>query len=231
MVGDFDETTVRGALGALLADWKSAQAFERAPSRFFDVPATTRRVNTPDKANATLLAGQNLALRDDDPDYPALVMANYMLGGGFLNSRLAVRIRQKEGISYGVSSFLQADPFDKVGSFGTFAIYNPENSARLLAAFREEVSRMLASGFTEAELKDARNGWLQNRSVSRSQDRELVARLSTYLYLGRTLEWDADFEKRVSALRTADVNAAVKRWIKPDGLSVVEAGEFEKKEP
>jgi len=231
VVGDFDETTVRGALGALLADWKSSQAYERAPSKFFPVPATTRRVNTPDKANATLLAGQNLALRDDDADYPALVMANYMLGGGFLNSRLAVRIRQKEGISYGVSSFLQADPLDQVGSFGTFAIYNPENSARLVAAFREELAKMLATGFTEAELKDARNGWLQGRSVSRSQDRELVGRLSTYLFLGRTLDWDADFEKRVSALTAADVNAAVKRWIKPDDLSQVEAGEFEKRKP
>jgi len=231
VVGDFDETTVRGALGGLLADWKSAQPYQRAPAKFFDVPAKALRVNTPDKANATLLAGQNLALRDDDPDYPALVMANYMLGGGFLNSRLAVRIRQKEGISYGVSSFLQADPFDQAGSFGTFAIYNPENSARLLAAFRDEVARMLAGGFTDAELRDARNGWLQNRSVGRSQDRELVARLSTYLFLGRTLEWDANFEKRVAALSAADVNAAVKRWIRPDGLSVVEAGEFEKRKP
>ncbi len=231
VVGDFDETTVRGALGGLLADWKSAQPYQRAPGKFFDVPAKTLRVNTPDKANATLLAGQNLALRDDDPDYPALVMANYMLGGGFLNSRLAVRIRQKEGISYGVSSFLQADPFDSAGSFGTFAIYNPENSARLLAAFRDEVAKMLASGFTDAELRDARNGWLQNRSVGRSQDRELVGRLSTYLFLGRTLEWDANFEKRVTALSAADVNAAVKRWIRTDGLSVVEAGEFEKRKP
>jgi zinc protease len=231
VVGDFDEATIRGALGALLADWQSPQAFERAPSKHFAVPATTRRINTPDKANATLLAGQNLELRDDDPDYPALVMANYMLGGGFLNSRLAVRIRQKEGISYGVSSFLQADPLDKVGSFGTFAIYNPENSARLLAAFREELARMLDDGFTEAELKDARSGWLQGRSVSRSQDRELVSRLGTYLYLGRTLQWDADFEKRVAALTAADVNAAVKRWIKPEAISQVEAGEFEKRKP
>ena len=59
---------------------------------------------TPDKANAFFVAGINLKLRDDHPDYPALLLGNYMLGGGFLNSRLATRMRQKDGLSYGVGS-------------------------------------------------------------------------------------------------------------------------------
>ena len=226
VVGDFDETTTRAALGAMLAGWAAPQPFQRAPDRHFDVPATTRRIETPDKANATLLAGVNLPLRDDDPDYPALVMANYMLGGGFLNSRLATRIRQQEGISYGVQSVLQADPLDEVGGFLIFAIYNPQNSARLLAAWREELDKMLGQGFTDDELRDARDGWLLGRGVSRSQDRELVGKLSTYLYLGRRLEWDARFEKQVAALTVAEVNAAVKRWIRPAEMTVVEAGSF-----
>lgn len=66
-------------------------------------------INTPDKANAMFFAGMNIKMKNDHPDYPALLLGNYMLGGGFLNSRLAVRIRQKEGISYGVgSSFMPA---------------------------------------------------------------------------------------------------------------------------
>ncbi|MFZ9708970.1 MAG: M16 family metallopeptidase [Steroidobacteraceae bacterium] len=228
VVGDFDETTVRAALGAILAGWQAKVPFERAVTPHFEVAPVARKINTPDKANAVLLAGLNLPLRDDDADYPALVLANYMLGGGFLNSRLAVRIRQKEGISYGVSSFLRASALDKAGSFGTFAIYNPQNSERLLAAYREELAKMLSEGFTEAELRDARNGWLQSQNVSRSQDRELVGRLSGYLFIDRTLEWDAAFEARVAALTVADVNAAVKRWIRPDNISIVEAGDFAK---
>ena len=61
-----------------------------------------------------------------------------MLGGGFLNSRLAVRIRQKDGISYGVGSGLEAQSLDSVGTFTANAIYNPENVNRLETAFREE---------------------------------------------------------------------------------------------
>jgi len=229
VVGDFDESMVRAALGDILAGWTAKQSYERAVSPFFDVPSVIRKVNTPDKANAVMIAGLNLPLRDDDADYPALVMANYMLGGGFLNSRLAVRIRQKEGISYGVSSFLTADPLDKDGNFGTFAIYNPQNSERLIVAYREELAKMLGEGFAANELNDAKTGWLQSRNVSRSQDRELVGRLSSYLFLDRTLEWDANFETRVAALTLADVNAAVKRWIKPEMITIVEAGDFQKK--
>ena len=226
VVGDFDETVTRAALGALLANWQAPQAFTRAPAPFFDIPGEQSKIVTPDKANAFMIAQLNLPLRDDHADFPALVIGNYMLGGGFLNSRLAVRIRQREGISYGVGSFLNASPLDEEGAFGAFAIYNPGNSDRLRAALREEIDKVLSEGFTEAELRDAKTGWLQSRNVSRSQDRELVGRLSTYLYLDRTLQWDEDFEQRVAALTTEDVQAAFVRWIKPDAISVVEAGDF-----
>ena len=118
---------------------------------------------------------------------------------------------------------------DKDGAFGTFAIYNPQNSARLLAAYREELAKMLSEGFSEAELKDARSGWLQGRSVSRSQDRELAGRLQSYRFLDRALAWDASLEAQVAGLTVADVNAAVKRWIRPQDLTIVEAGDFRAK--
>ena len=127
--------------------------------------AENRSLETPDKANAFFIAGQNLKLRDDDPDYPALVLGNYMLGGGFLNSRLAVRIRQKDGLSYGVGSQLQASPLDPSGSFTTFAIYAPQNEAKLEAAFKEEIARMLKDGFEAKEITEAKSGWLQSRQV------------------------------------------------------------------
>ena len=226
VVGDFDETSTRAALGAMLAGWTSKVAYARAAEKNFEVPAVARKIETPDKANAVMLAGSNLALRDDDADYPALVMANYMFGGGFLNSRLAVRIRQKDGLSYGVASMLNASSLDKAGGFGAFAIYNPGNSVKLVAAYREEVARMLASGFTDDELRDARSGWLQSRNVTRSQDRGLASRLATLLFLERTIEWDAELERKVAALKIADVNAAVQRWIKPESISIIEAGDF-----
>lgn len=226
VVGDFDEQPLLISLNSMLNKWDAPVLYDRAKTIYFDVPSTTTKVTAPDKANAVMLCGFNAELRDDDPDYPALVMGNYMLGGGFLNSRLATRIRQKEGISYGVSSFMQADPIDKSGSFGTFAIYNPDNSDRLVAAYKDEIDKMLKDGFTAAELKDASTGYLQGQNVSRAQDRTLANKLSSNLFLNRTMKWDEGLEAKIAALTVEQVNAAMRKWIKPEKITYVQAGDF-----
>src|SRR5262249_55000906 len=104
VVGDFDPKEIEKLAGELFGNWKSPKPYARIETDFTDIASVNKSIETPDKANAMFVAGQKLNLRDDDPDYPALLLGNYMLGGGFLNSRLAVRIRQKEGLSYGVGS-------------------------------------------------------------------------------------------------------------------------------
>jgi zinc protease len=228
VIGDFDDKSLAKQVETLFAGWKSKISFERLTSNYRDIAAVNQSFEAPDKANAFFIAGQNLNVRDDDPDYPALVLGNYMLGGGFLNSRLATRIRQKEGLSYGVGSQLSASSLDKTGSFVSFAIYAPQNAARLEAAFREEIARMLKDGFTAEEVKSAKSGWLQSRQVSRAQDRELAGRLNSYLYLGRTLAWDADFEKKVSDLTPEQIVAAFRKHLDPNKITVMKAGDFAK---
>lgn len=230
VVGDFDPAEVSATATEIFGSWKSPKPFARVPQEFKDVNATSISLNTPDKANAFFLAGMNLHVRDDDPDYAALLLGNYMLGGGFLNSRLATRIRQKEGISYGVGSGLFASALDSTGGFQTFAIYAPENAGRLEAAFREEIERMLKDGFTADEVKAAKTGWLQSRQVGRSQDPQLVNQLGNYAFIGRSLAFDKALEARVSALTPDLINAAMKRYIDPSKITIVKAGDFEKKQ-
>src|SRR5262245_19140244 len=199
VVGDFDAREIGKLAGDLFDSWKSPRPFTRVPNPYQDAAPENRSFEAPDKANAFFIAGMNLPIRDDDPDYPALVLGNYMLGGGFLNSRLAVRIRQKEGLSYGVGSQLSASPLDKSGQFLAFAIYAPQNAAKLEAAFKEEIDRVLKSGYDAKEVDEARSGWLQSRQVARAQDATLARALAGNLYLARTLAWDADLEKKVAA--------------------------------
>jgi zinc protease len=226
VVGDFDAAALEAQVKQLFGNWKAQKPFTRVPTSYFDVAPQDKSFETPDKAQAFFIAGMNLDVRDDDPDYPALMFGNYMLGGGFLNSRLMSRIRIKEGLSYGTASQLQVDSFEKTGTFLAYAIYAPQNLAPLEKAFREEIAKMLNEGFTADEIAQAKSGWQQSRSVSRSQDNELVGALGNYLFLGRTLAWDAEFEKKVLALDNDQIRAALNRHIKPDKFVVMKAGDF-----
>ena len=227
VVGDFDEAEVAGLAAELFGDWKSAAAYARIPQPYQDVPPANESLQTPDKANAYFVAGQNLKLRDDDPDYPALLFGNYMLGSSSTN-RLFLRIRDKEGLSYGVASQLSASPLDDSGAFTTFAIYAPQNAARLESAFREEIAKVLAEGFTASEVADAKSGWLQSRQITRSQDASVARMLAVELYLGRTFAWDAELDRKVLALTPEQVLAAMRRHIDPSKMTLVKAGDFAK---
>jgi len=73
-------------------------------------------IETPDKANAFYFAGQALAIKDSEPGYAPLEVANFLFGGGTLASRLGTRVRQKDGLSYGVASRFTADALDQNGA-------------------------------------------------------------------------------------------------------------------
>ncbi len=228
VVGDFDPKEVETLGNQLFGDWKNRTPFERIPNPFKDVTAINQSFETPDKANAFFVASQPLEISDSDPDYAAMTLANYIFGGGFLNSRLAVRIRQKEGLSYGVGAQFQAGSLDKRGAFIAFAIYAPQNAAKLEAAFKEEVEKAVKDGFTAEEVEAAKTGWLQSRQVSRAQDNELAGRLNNYRFLNRRITWDADLEAKVKALTPQQVSAAFARFIKPASINIVKAGDFAK---
>ncbi len=227
VVGDFDEPAIAALAGELFGDWKSPAPYARIPDPFQNVASVHESAETPDKANAVFLAGQNLELQDDDPDYPALVLGNFMLGISD-TSRLYVRIREKDGLSYGVGSQLSASPVEASGSFTTYAISAPQNTAKVEAAFREELARTLKDGFAAKEVADAKSGWLQQREIARAQDATLARTLANNLYLDRTLAWSAGVDDKIRALTGDQIVGAMRRRLDPARMSVVTAGDFAK---
>ena len=225
-VGDFDATPVNQQLDKMLANWKATIAYTRVSDKFEDAVPVNKEIKTPDKKNAMLMCGMNLKMRDDNPDYAALRMGDFIFGGGFLNSRLATRIRQKEGISYGVGSFLQVPSLDETGIFGSYAIYNPDNKAKLEAAWKEELAKMLQEGITEDELKQAKSGYIQYRTSGRAEDSRLVTTLNGYLFLDRKMMWDQDIDDKLQKLSAAQINAVMKKYLVPGKVSFVKAGDF-----
>ena len=164
-------------------------------------------------------------LRDDHPDYPALEMANQMFGGGFISSRLAKRLRQKDGLSYGARSFFSVGSYDENATFGAYAICAPENLERVEVGFKEEFSRVIDDGFTKQELDDAREGVLQNTRIDRAKDNRLVRTLASNIDLDRTMQWDKEYEDSIRNLSIEEVNAAFRRHFSLDKFSIIKAGD------
>lgn len=226
IVGDFDVDTAKQTVARVFEGWTSKKPYSRLVAKRADVPVVRKTFNTPDKENAVFLSRMNLSLREDDADFPALRVANYIFGGGAgMNSRVMERIRQKDGLSYGGGSSLTAGEIDPVGSFSINATAAPQNMEKLEIAIREELARALKDGFTADELSKAKSGLLQQRAQGRTSDGAVASGWNNNLYLKRNWAWSQAMDDKIQALTLEQVNDAFRRYIDPAKMSTFIAGD------
>jgi zinc protease len=231
VVGDFEPQDVQKQLETLFGDWKSKEPYVRIPRAFRDVKAEGKTLDTPDKENAFFGLGMNFAMKDSDPDYPALVMADYMLGGGLLAGRVPQRLREREGLSYGAGTFMDAPPLDDGAVIMGYAIYAPQNVSKVETGFKEEMTKAVDKGFTSDELNQARSGLLKEREQARANDQKLARELVKDLFIGRTMEFDQAVDDKLKTLDVAAVGSALKKHVDPAKLVTIKAGDFKKVAP
>jgi zinc protease len=228
-VGDFDSEPLVQQFKGIFNGWESA-----IPYRRISRPAATgiagEKINilTPDKANAVYLAGMVLPMNDLHPDFVALDLGNFLLGGGTLSSRLGNRVRQRDGLSYGVSSNFTAAALDPAARFSIFAIANPENIDKVDAAIAEELNRFITDGVSLTELDDGKKAFLEQMKLQWANDRRLVGQLVENLHDGRTFAYFSELERRLQAVSPAEIQAAFKKHIVPGNLVIIRAGDFKK---
>lgn len=227
VVGNFDAEAVLASVKSQLEGWTTDQPYVRIDRPAHpETPGETVLIETPDKSNALLYSGQQYALSDMDPEYAALVLGNYILGGGSLSSRLADRVRQQEGLSYGVRSGLSARAKDERVDLTLYAITNPGNKDKLMKVIREELDRMLKDGVTADEVEKAKQAYLQAQRISRTGDQSLNSLLMASMFTGRTMEAIATQEQYIQDATIDEVNAAIRKYIDPDALVIAMAGDF-----
>ncbi len=227
-VGDFDAAKFEATLKSSLQSWKPAAAYQRVPEPFRMVKPEQMQALTPDKANAFYLAKLPVEIQDTHPDFPALTMANFLLGSSE-TSRLWTRVREKEGLSYNVRSSLSVSAYQPNATWSVYAIYAPENRNKVETAIREELDRAVKDGFTEQEVKDGINALLNLRKLSLAQDATLSTTWSAYLDRNRTFAWAAAMNQKIAALTPEQIHAAMRKYLKPEDFSSVAAGDFDKK--
>lgn len=227
IVGDFEPDAAMESLRVALKDWKSEVPYKQIV-REVNKQATggTETIVTPDKANATFIAGLSFGLNDDSDESVALQVGNFIFGGGTLSSRLGDRIRQKEGLSYGVSSSVSVPARGTDARFTITAITNPANIGAVEKAAMEELQRFLQDGPTEEEMIEAKRGFLESQKIGRSSDDAIAGQIQSNLNLGRSFAFVAKREKMIERLTAQDVRDAFRKYVQPSKLVIIRAGDF-----
>lgn len=230
VVGDFDPTEVKKELSDKVAGVKAAKApFERFWAEYRPVEPGRAVIDTPDKENAVLFARVDLPANIDDEDMPALIVADWVLGGSpGLSNRIVNRLRQKEGLSYGVSSNLVIPTFGNRAKWTIGAIVAPQNVLQAETSLKDELKKAFEAGITADELEEAKRGILQSRAVNRAQDGILASGWLSNLERNVTWMKSKETEDAIEALTVDQVNAAVRRLADPSKMVYVLSGDIAK---
>lgn len=224
-VGDLDAAASKAALSAGLGNWNASASYTRVPNPLVTVKPQRFVFKTPDKQNAYMQVLQSIAVSDNEPDYPLLTLANFVLGQGG-SSRLWIRIREKGGLSYDVRSGVSWNNYEPNSGWSATAIFAPQNRAKVEAAFKEEVQRLLKEGLTQKELDDAKQSLLNYRRLSRAQDGNLAGALASNLKLQRSFAISQKVDDQIAAATLEEVNAAVRKHLRPETFVLGFGGDF-----
>ena len=231
VVGSNDKTKLSSLLEDTFGKWNSKSKFEKAYPTSQKSVAKDHIINIADKENAAAVGAINFEMNQKSPDYPALLIANEMIGsGGFMAARIPMRLREKEGISYGAGSFLSVSPLDKTNSasWGYYAFLNPMKRKEVENAIKDELQKALKDGFTSEELKSNIASWKTNRATSLGTDGTLLSLSNSYLMYNIPFDDYTSLEDKIEKLDVKKVNEIFKKYIDLNKLTSVYTGTFNK---
>lgn len=230
LIGNLDAKVAAAGLEKAFGKFISTSKYVEVKPTYFETKNVDKKIVTPDKENAVGIGTLSFKMQKDHPDYPALLLANEILGsGGFLSARIPMRLREKEGISYGAGSFVDVPVTNDVSFWGWYAILNPTKRDAVEKALKEEVAKPLKEGFTQEELVSNKKIYANSQTTMLGMDNTLINLENQKLLLGVPLEDFDQTNAKVQALTLDQVNAALRKYVSLDRLTSVYAGDFNKK--
>jgi zinc protease len=165
-------------------------------------------------------------IRRDDPDYFALFVGNYILGGGGFSSRITEEVRQKRGLAYSAYSYFS--PMLRAGPFIVGMQTQASQAPQALEVVRKTVSDFIAQGPTEKELAAAKKNIIGGFPLRIDSNRKIAEYLAVIGFYNLPLTYLDDFTKNVDRVTVADIKSAFQRHIDPNRLVTVVVGASEK---
>ena len=223
IVGDVDPAAAQAEIRKAFAGWSGGSippAAARAPEL---TAARTDTIQMPDKTSVSVVMGQPTELKYSDPDALPLRLGTRILGSGGFTSRLMASIRDQEGLTYGIASYLTDDTFAD-GAWQVQASFAPSLLEKGIASTRREVERWHAEGVTADELARAKTELAGTYQVGLGTTSGLAGAILIMLNRGMPLSFVDDYPKRIDAMTLEEVNGAIKRRIDPATIVTIQAG-------
>ena len=224
VVGDLDVAALHTELARVFEGWnggKTVPEFAKAPTSTRKVDET---ISMADKPNVTVLIGQSSGLRYREPDALALRVATAVLGSGF-TGRLMANVRDREGLTYGIGAGISgvSDAFAD-GEWRIEANFAPQLLDKGMASTQRELEAWYKQGVTAAELERVKSNLIGTFKVGMATTDGLAGALLNAVHRGYDVNWIDQYAERVSALTLPEVNAAIKKHLKPETMTVIKAG-------
>jgi zinc protease len=180
------------------------------------------KLELPGKTSVSVVLGQASGLQHQHPDYQALRMGTAILGSG-LTSRLITSLRVKDGLTYGIYAWLDADSFNE-GDWKIEASFAPTLLEKGIASTRRQLDLWYKQGVTAAEVEFRKTNLIGAFQVNLSTSDGLAGTFLNTLNRGYPLDWVDEYPSQVRALTVQQVNAAIKTHLQPQNMILVKAG-------
>ena len=223
VTGDFKRDEMIALLRDTFGDWKKGAVAELkiADARDPGGSSIVRFVNK-DTSQTHLRIG-HLTIKEDDPDYVPLAIANDILGGSSFRSRLFNDVRTKRGLAYSVGSRLNIGMHDQ-GVWLMRAETKLPSTQEVISRFVANMERMRTELVTDTELAEAKEAYVNSFVFSFASPSAIVGRFVELEYDGLPKDFLQQLRARVIALKKEDVLRAAKKHFHPNRLTIVAVG-------
>jgi zinc protease len=224
VVGDVDAERLLDRLEADYADWAPGPSNPIAPPAVPPGSPGSEIVAMAEKASADVVIASPADLRRVDEDYLACSLANAALGQSSLTSRLGVRVRDTEGLTYGIHSSVSATHV--AGPFVVSLTVKPDSRDAAVASSLDELGKFLREGMTDKELAEEKSSRIGRFKVDLGSNAGIADALDAAIYYGFGVSYLDEFPAKVAAVTRDQANAAFARRVRPDDFTIVSAGSF-----
>ncbi len=222
--GDFTGDEMLALIRDKFGSWAKGQIPPEPPDVDYEHIATVNYAPKTDVTQSQILLG-HVGGKMGDPDYPAAIVMNSILGGGF-GSRLFNNVRSKKGYAYAASGQFSFN-YDYPGWFYAYSATKSESTVDAILEIKKQIESMQTDPPTEMEMTQAKEGWLNSYVFNFDTRGEVLGRMMTYDYYGMPQDYLQQLKEEVESVTPEDVMEVAKKKLHPDALQILVVGNKE----